>query len=167
MKKHMLCLVILCCLLLQLLVFPAAASTTPQSLTQPEDLKQKITYFYHASLEYAEKSSFDGYCAFYVNTQLYLLKINRKYVAGNGNQQWENYRYLKETNGGYEVHAYSSRNYTLAESLRAISETVQKTFGTSSFAFKREWALPGGSMDIPASSMPSLMAKSIFQTARL
>lgn len=126
MKKHMLCLVILCCLLLQLLVFPAAASTTPQSLTQPEDLKQKITYFYHASLEYAEKSSFDGYCAFYVNTQLYLLKINRKYVAGNGNQQWENYRYLKETNGGYEVHAYSSRNYTLAESLRAISENGTK-----------------------------------------
>lgn len=122
MRNRILSWAVFCCLLLQLLVLPAAAEgTDPAPLTREEDLFQKISYFYDASLEYAEKSSFEGYCAFYVNTQLYLLGINRQYVAGNGNEEWENYRYLDKTNGGYEVHAYGAYYDSLTSSLETIS----------------------------------------------
>lgn len=138
MKKRVISMAALLCLLLQMLAFPAAAAQSGSTpLTHSEDLCQKITYFYKASLEYAEKTSFDGYCAFYVNTQLYLLGINRKYVAGNGNEEWENYRYLDQTNGGYKVHPYGASGYSLTGALKAISGNGTKNVYNILIGFQR------------------------------
>ena len=66
------------------------------------------------------RKSFNGYCAWYVNLQLYLLDINRDYIAGDGNDEFNNYRGLRYTSGGYRVHAYPEDEYTLKSALNAI-----------------------------------------------
>lgn len=66
------------------------------------------------------RRSFKGYCAWYVNLQLYLLDINKKYVTGDGKDEFNNYRNLKYTTGGYRVHAYPEDEYTLKSALNAI-----------------------------------------------
>lgn len=140
--RRYLTVILLFALLVQFVPFPAQATKEGTSagsivLTEDGELRQKIAYLYQASLEYAEKDSFDGYCAFYVNTQLYLLKINRKYVAGNGNEEFDNYRYLERSNGGYNITAYPASKYTLKSALNTICDNGQKQVFNILVGFQR------------------------------
>ncbi len=124
--KRIIGLILIVSIVFQLaLVLPAGAAQE-QMLTEQTDIFDKITHFYCKSLEYANKTTFDGYCAFYVNCQLFLLKINREYVAGNGNQEFDNYRYKKKSNGGYDIAAYAASKYTLVGALNEISQNGTK-----------------------------------------
>lgn len=124
--KRFFALVVLLGTLMQICALPSMAANGVQELKEKFELEEKIRYFYQASLDYAEKDSFKGYCAFYVNTQLYLLGINRTYVVGNGKDEFDNYRYLTKSNGGYDIAAYPARSYTLWSALNAISDGGKK-----------------------------------------
>lgn len=79
-----------------------------------------ITELRARALASCGRRSFNGYCAWYVNLQLYLLGINATYVTGDGKDEFNNYRGLRYTSGGYRVHAYPEDEYTLKSALNAI-----------------------------------------------
>ena len=84
-------------------------------------ITQQITDTYSKAKSRADVGSFAGKCALYVNNQLYILGINRKYVYGNGNDEYDNYRNLKESNGGRGINAYPASKYGIREALCAIT----------------------------------------------
>ena len=104
---------------------PQGPSNTvlPNSLASPSALRQQIQYIYQAAKRGAGTSTFKGYCAWYVNWQLYLLGINREFVGGNGNQEFDNYCDLTRSNGGYNITAYPAKSYSLRGALNAITES--------------------------------------------
>ncbi len=92
----------------------------PEFDVSDKTFKNAIEELRAQALASCGRRSFNGYCAWYVNLQLYLLDINRDYVAGDGKDQFNNYRGLKQTTGGYRVHAYPEDEYTLKSALNAV-----------------------------------------------
>ncbi len=104
-------------------VMPAAAVEIykmPALDASDARFKSAITELRARALASCGRRSFNGYCAWYVNLQLYLLGINRTYVTGDGKDEFNNYRGLRYTSGGYRVHAYPEDEYTLKSALNAI-----------------------------------------------
>ena len=121
MKKRILSLLLSCLLILSiaipLLTLPAEAAY---------DWSAHITDSYSKCLTKAGRSSFNGYCATYVNWQLVVLGINKSYVSGNGNKEFDNYKNKTTTTGGYSVKAYPASSYTVSSALNAITENGTK-----------------------------------------
>ena len=84
------------------------------------EFKKAIEDLRSRALASCGRRSFNGYCAWYVNLQLYLLGIHAKYVTGDGKDEFNNYRGLRYSSGGYKIHAYPEDEYTLKSSLEAI-----------------------------------------------
>lgn len=115
---RMLCLLLcICTVLPSLCINTAAAKQIPTAST----LKSSIKYIYDSAKLYSGFKSFKNYCAHYVNLQLLLLDINKKYIGGNGNDEYDNYKDMSYTAGGRKVHAYPATNATLKETLRSLS----------------------------------------------
>lgn len=87
----------------------------------PDDITRQIENTYAAAKSRTGWDSFNGYCATYVNWQLVVLGINRRYISGNGKDEFDNYKNLTKTAGGYAVTAYPASEYTLSEALDTIS----------------------------------------------
>lgn len=85
------------------------------------DLIDRIEYTYAWAKRYTGYSTFKNYCAHYVNTQLLLLGINTRYVGGNGNDEYDNYKNLSYTGGGRKIHDYPATNATFKETLEKIA----------------------------------------------
>ena len=85
------------------------------------DLIDRIEYTYNWAKRYTGYSTFKNYCAHYVNTQLLLLGINTRYVGGNGNDEYDNYKDLSYTGGGRRIHDYPATNATFKETLERIA----------------------------------------------
>ena len=121
MKKRILSLLLSCLMILSiaipLLTLPAEAAY---------DWSAQITDTYSKCLTKAGRSSFNGYCATYVNWQLVVLGINKSYVSGNGNKEFDNYKNKTTTTGGYSVKAYPASSYTVSSALNAITENGTK-----------------------------------------
>ena len=64
------------------------------------EFKKAIEDLRSRALASCGRRSFNGYCAWYVNLQLYLLGINAKYVTGDGKDEFNNYRGLRYSSGG-------------------------------------------------------------------
>lgn len=94
----------------------------PNTLPSGDDLRRQVAYIYEAARAGAGTSSFKGYCAWYVNWQLYLLGINDEFVGGHGKDEYNNYEHLDESNGGYKITAYPAWAYSLRSALNAISD---------------------------------------------
>ncbi len=94
--------------------------TMPSTDASDAVFKAAIVELRARALASCGRRSFKGYCAWYVNLQLYLLDINKKYVTGDGKDEFNNYRNLTYTTGGYRVHAYPEDEYTLKSALNAI-----------------------------------------------
>lgn len=94
--------------------------TMPATDASDSVFKAAIVELRARALASCGRRSFKGYCAWYVNLQLYLLDINKKYVTGDGKDEFNNYRNLTYTTGGYRVHAYPEDEYTLKSALNAI-----------------------------------------------
>ncbi len=86
-----------------------------------QDLIDRIEYTYAWAKRYTGYSTFKNYCAHYVNTQLLLLGINTRYVGGNGNDEYDNYKDLSYTGGGRKIHDYPATNATFKETLERIA----------------------------------------------
>jgi hypothetical protein len=116
--KRMLCLVICVCSLL-----PAINVSTNAAVKVPtaSDIVKQIEFTYSWAKRYTGYTSFKNYCAHYVNTQLLLLGINTRYVGGNGNDEYDNYKDLSYTGGGRKIHNYPATNSTFKKTLEKIA----------------------------------------------
>ncbi|MGM9643205.1 MAG: SH3 domain-containing protein [Eubacteriales bacterium] len=82
---------------------------------------ESISNIYESAKKYSGFNSFKNYCAHYVNLQLLLLSINKSYIGGNGNDEYDNYKDMNYTAGGRKVHAYPATNASLKETLYSLS----------------------------------------------
>lgn len=116
--KRMLCVVICICSLL-----PSVSVSTDAAVDIPtaSDLVKQIEFTYSWAKRYTGYTTFKNYCAHYVNTQLLLLGINTRYVGGNGNDEYDNYKDLSYTGGGRKVHNYPATNSTFKKTLEKIA----------------------------------------------
>lgn len=85
-----------------------------------KQLIAQIEKTYTAAKKRARRRSFKGRCGAYVNHQLVVLGINTKYIAANGNREFDVYRKMKTSSGGYSILAFTAKKYTLKSALRAI-----------------------------------------------
>ena len=98
---------------------------TPMSASASE-ITQQIKDTYQAALRNAGRTAFQGYCGMYVNWQLVILGINSSYVGADGNQEFDTYKNMSTSSGGYSITAYPASSYTLSSSLNAISANGTK-----------------------------------------
>lgn len=117
----------LVCLLLVLLVLgtlvPAGAFAEGVDTQEPapEEVEAQLSRMYNQVLEVTQKESLNGLCATLVTWELYIKRINRQFVSGDGKDQFDNYRDMEVTTGGYYVHPLSAEDYTLEEALLIIT----------------------------------------------
>lgn len=92
---------------------------------------------YRRSLYSAGRSSFTGYCGLMVSHQLYNLKINTSCIVNDGKQQFDYYKDMEITSGGYYPTPYSSAQYTLEEALNTVSRWGTKDAHNILVGFQR------------------------------
>ena len=73
----------------------------------------QINETYKSAKKRAKVKSFKGKCGKYVNQQLVVLGINKKYIGCNGNREFDIYSKKDETTGGFQIRSYSAKKYTL------------------------------------------------------
>lgn len=115
--KKIVSLILCLCLLAGMLVFPVGAEEESVRQQVVEQAKQS----YYRSLYSAEKESFAGFCGLMTSHQLYNLKINTWCITNDGNKQYDYYKDLDVTTGGYYPTAYGADRYSLKEALNTIS----------------------------------------------
>ena len=89
---------------------------------QDEALLDQIKTTYDSAKKRAKVKSFKGKCGKYVNQQLVVLGINKKYIACNGNREYNLYCKKRKSSGGYAIHAYGAKKYSLEDALNAIAK---------------------------------------------
>jgi len=112
------------CTLLATVIIPAPAATvtipTDASLfAQVSTIYQRAIDYDYAHYNYA-KGSYTSKCGHYVNVQLIINGVNTRYVSGNGNDQFDNYKDKAYSSGGKKIHAYPATKYTISEALKDI-----------------------------------------------
>lgn len=117
----------LICLFLAFLILGAllptagfAEESEPEEPT-PGELKAQLSHMYQQVLDVTQSESLEGQCATLVTWQLYIKRINRQFVSGDGKDQYDNYCNMDVTTGGYHVHALSAEDCTLEEALLKIT----------------------------------------------
>ncbi|MBR4864381.1 MAG: hypothetical protein IKU07_07385 [Oscillospiraceae bacterium] len=112
--------VVLCIVLLALMV---PSQVFGQGLSSHEAVKQEVSRIYAKCLESAGKESFAGFCGLMTSLQLWHLGVNRELTAThNGNEQFDAYKDVAVTSGGYHVTAYPAEMFTLEQALAAITQ---------------------------------------------
>ena len=108
--------------LLLALLFPALPARVNAASSKEQRIKDQIVTVYTRSLRRMGKSTFLGFCGQAVNNQLYYLGIDTKVRGCNGKDEYDQYKKLGTTTGGYPCRAYPASKYTLESALNAISE---------------------------------------------
>lgn len=111
----------LCVLLCLCCFFSAVPVAHAVVLPTEKSVISQIGTTYTACLKNSGRPSFDGYCASYVNHQLCVLGINKKIIGGNGKDEFDTYKNMNTTSGGYTVHAYPSATYDIRSAIAAIT----------------------------------------------
>lgn len=117
--------------------------TEPVPETTEEILKYKLAKMYKQVLDLTGKESLGGLCATLVTWELYISRINRKFVSGDGKDQFDNYRDLDMTTGGYHVLALSAEDYTLEEALLTITCNGTRDAGPVLIGFEKTRSAEG------------------------
>ena len=118
MKFRVISLLLAVVMLLVLIPAPANVSAVA---TTPDEIIQQLRTIYRRCKSGSGMSSFNGYCGSMVSWQSYLLGIDAKLSLGDGNEQFDRYRDLDKTSGGYSVKNYPATKYTLTEAMNAIT----------------------------------------------
>ncbi len=113
---------LICVLLIGLC--PVQADAAPS--TEPTKIKQEVVALYKACLRGAGLKSFHGYCGALVSWQLKIMGITDRYMGANGKDQYDTYKNMDYTSGGYRVKPYPATKYNLKEALNAITENGTK-----------------------------------------
>ena len=117
MKKRLIAITLLLTLL-----FPAVPAKVNASDSKVQKIKEQIVTVYTRSLRRMGKSTFLGFCGQAVNNQLYYLGVDTKVRGCNGKDEYDQYKKLGTTTGGYPCRAYPASKYTLEGALNAISD---------------------------------------------
>lgn len=113
---------VLSILLLVVAVLPQGVSATQTNQNpQVQQVIKEIRQHYYRTLAAAGKSSLHGWCGLLASYQLYFLGINKDPIMADGNDQYDIYKNLSQTETGFGVKAYSARYYTLEDALNAAS----------------------------------------------
>ena len=89
---------------------------------ESEELIEQIRSTYAAAKKNARLKSFKGKCGKYAGQQLVVLGINTKYIGCNGKNAYDAYKDKTETSGGYQISAYSAKEFSLKEALETIEQ---------------------------------------------
>lgn len=118
MKKRI--LAFLLCIMFFASVLPTAAF----AVTDEEDaaLRKQITRTFWRVLNATGKDSLSGYCGAMTAWQLYFLGIDAYINMYNGNDEYDAYRCLEVTTGGYAVQIFDAHQYSLKQALYTITQ---------------------------------------------
>lgn len=124
---------ILCffCAILVLAALPISASADTQ-----ETLCDQIAGDYRKVCAVIGKSP-EGYCGLLVGWQMYYAGINKTAITQDGNKQFDTYRDMQYTTGGYRVEAYGAENYSLRAALDAVTNDGTKNVRNLLVGFER------------------------------
>ena len=93
-------------------------------LTDNTKLVEKITTTYKEALKSYKilrgNDSFAGYCSYCVGCQLKALGITTDTYAGHGKLQFDHYKNMEKSSGGYNIKAYPASKYSLRTALEKI-----------------------------------------------
>lgn len=112
----------LLCAVLFLAALPAGVLAEDSQPTQAQLITKEAETVYKKCLRTAGKKSFAGFCGLMTSHQLYNMGINDTLIVQDGNKQYDYYKNLELTTGGYYVKPYSATDYSLAEALNTISQ---------------------------------------------
>ena len=118
MRKRILTAVLAMVMLMSIVVFPTNAATSKEETA----LRQKITKTYKRLRASNNYKSYNGYCGKMAALTLYYLGVDKKVNVNNGKDEYDAYKNLDITTGGYKVRTYPASKYTIEEALYAISE---------------------------------------------
>ena len=107
--------------LLALVLLVALIPVQHVSAMAVSELETQVRNTYRTACSKAGVSSFNGYCAWFVNWQLVILGINSSYVSGNGKDEFDNYKNRTQSSGGYYITAYPAADFDLESALNAIT----------------------------------------------
>lgn len=117
MKKCVLLLAAFC--LLAALVMPTRVEAA--SADKVQQIQQQITTTYRTALRRSGIGSFNGWCGSLVNWQTLLLGIDQQMYGCDGKNEFDLYRNMDTTTGGYRIKTYSASEYTLLSALNEIT----------------------------------------------
>lgn len=114
---------ILLCIALCVCAIPGSANgmTNDQYRMRHKIMKQ-IQNMYQKILITTELETTNGLCGLLVSWELYFLEINNYVVSLDGNQFYDHYEEMEETDAGFPVHAYPAEEYSLEEALYTITK---------------------------------------------
>ena len=92
-----------------------------EELSPEEAIIQEARTSYRRSLGSAGKDSFHGFCGLMVSHQLRQLGINDWCIINDGKNQFDYYRNMEVTGGGYYITPYSAEDYSLLGALKTIT----------------------------------------------
>lgn len=117
MKRRLLAIALLLALICSVLPVQTNAAESRE-----ERIKNRIVTVYSKALRRMGASSFVGYCGRAVNNQLYYLGIDTKVIGCDGKDEFDKYKKMGTTSGGYPCRPYPASQYTLEDALNTISD---------------------------------------------
>lgn len=121
-----------------------AETQTQGPVTEPDEaLMKEAETLYRRCLYSAGVDSFHGKCGLSTSYQLWRLGINEDCLVYDGNKQFDAYRYMDVTSGGYEIRAYSVEEYSMKEALSLLSQDGTRTVKNILVGFQRTNAEAG------------------------
>ena len=133
MRKRILATVLAVIMLMSAAVLPAKAATTSEETA----LVQEITKTYKRLRAANGYDSYNGYCGKMAAYTLYYLGIDKRVNMNNGKDEYDAYKKLSESTGGYAIKTYPVSQYNLEEALNAISEGGTKDVYNILLGFQR------------------------------
>ena len=116
MFKRIMALVL--CLVMLAAVLPVGVSAEE---TEIQQLRRNITSHYYRTLSIYGGETLKGLCGGLASYQLYFLGVNSYPVMADGKNQYDLYAGKSYTDTGYQIRSYSAQDYSLEETLNAIT----------------------------------------------
>ena len=118
MKKRILALLL--CVMLFVSVLPTAVFAVTDE--QDAALRKQISRTFSRVLNATGKDSLSGYCGAMTAWQLYFLGIDEYVNIYNGKDEYDAYRCLEITSGGYAVQIFDAQQYSMEQALHTITQ---------------------------------------------
>ena len=110
------------CFALLLAALPGAVyAQNDTDKAKKEQIVKTVRDSYLTSLERFGQESFAGYCGTMSSYQLWYLGVNDWAIVNDGNKQFDYYRGMEKTSGGYYIKAYSASEFSLETILNLIT----------------------------------------------
>lgn len=117
---------------------PESLQVEPEETAAEEnpELIQEVSDHVAETRRLARRTYFDGFCAAYVHWQLIAAGINSGYISGDAWKEFDKYRNLKVTTGGYLVEALPASSYTLREALLDLTDNGNRDVSRLTICFR-------------------------------